>query len=720
MLPGRYRGGDTHDHHYLAFSRASHCELQARLSSLGPVSPVAFMTNINNQRCSNEGSAAHASFGIKGEIQQMPCTQHDVEGIVNMDTKSCSRAGCPEKALYGVNGTVEEFCIQHTCEGMVRVKHPVGSDRSGEPFAQHLNDGTVDQNNDMCSYKGCSMSACYGAQINRKADACMMHAVEGMVDVCRKMCSVDECVEQASYSVEGTRNIEVCDKHAEARMVPVDDGGHSNEGRSTFPICDVMDTKKRKFYAKHVDERAVSLRMNTCCEVKCSKQATYRAHGSDKALYCKQHKAQRMIHTRTKICSSKACSKRASFGVQGTKVAKFCSQHAETGMVNVGRRPCAYDGCSARPSYATIVSETPVMCARHALPGMVNVRYPLKRKEACAQYPSNYMTNVHANKDSGVDGCSNYPADCGQGIRSHESDPHHAARGTISSWSRKCMRRGCLSPAFFGFQDATVPDFCLKHAFTGMIDMRSEASLPATTIASGIHACNSTGSRVSAVANATLSTGAPSTSLCTTTKPSWATATARTFPPTAAPSTGTCTTTGSRVTAAASAMGTTVDPGSAHLYTTTANTVPIDLPPSPEDAFVHAFWSYLAMHCRALKPPQIRSAALAPHGTGIEQQIVDGIEKQNAPSAHESRKGTSDSYTRRGAVKCGEAFIGATPRTPAPQQSTPGSSMAAFPWAGVAVREEIEVEVGVSPLGVPLAVRSAAMSGLFATKTMKP
>ena len=103
--------------------------------------------------------------------------------------KKCSETGCNKQPNYNYEGKTKGlYCSEHKLDGMVNVKHK------------------------RCSETGCNIRPNYGLP-GHQATRCKTHILEGMISQPKRLCYTKDCRNIAIYGIGKARNCEIhkCD-----------------------------------------------------------------------------------------------------------------------------------------------------------------------------------------------------------------------------------------------------------------------------------------------------------------------------------------------------------------------------------------------------------------------------------------------------------------------------------------------------------------------------
>ena len=237
----------------------------------------------------------------------------------------CIHEGCKKRQNYNEEGqTTALYCSQHKLEGMVDVKH--------KP----------------CIHEGCKTRPTYNVEGERKALYCSQHKLEGMVNIVSKTCIHESCKTQPVFNVEGERNALYCSQHKLEGMVDIVSKTCIHEGCKTRPVFNVDGETKALYCSQHKLEGMIDIVSKTCIYEACKKQPTYNKEDETKRLYCSQHKLEGMVNVKDKTCIHEGCKTLPAFNVEGQTKGLYCSCHKLEGMVNVVNKTCKSEWCSTR------------------------------------------------------------------------------------------------------------------------------------------------------------------------------------------------------------------------------------------------------------------------------------------------------------------------------------------------------------------------------------
>jgi hypothetical protein len=205
------------------------------------------------------------TYNYQKEIKAIYCSNHKLDGMVDIKHKRCEHEGCDTRPTYNYEGQTKAiYCVSHKLDGM------------------------VDINNKKCEYNECYKLPAYNYKGETKRRYCVEHKLDNMIDVAHKKCEYEECDKRPHYNYENQTKAIYCVSHKLDGMV---------------------DIKTKK-----------------CENETCNKQSTYNYKGKKNAIYCVSHKLDGMIDIKNKICKSNFClGTRANIKYKG--YCSSCFQH---------------------------------------------------------------------------------------------------------------------------------------------------------------------------------------------------------------------------------------------------------------------------------------------------------------------------------------------------------------------------------------------------------
>jgi len=232
---------------------------------------------------------------------------------------------------------------------------------------------TKNQKNPICMEDGCSITANYNNEGEKRAIYCVTHKKEGMIDVRSKKCIEDGCNKHPSYNNEGEKRGIYCATHKKEGMIDVKNRTCIEDGCSITANYNNEGEKRSIYCATHKKEGMIDVKNRTCIEDGCNKQANYNNEGEKRAIYCATHKKEGMIDVKNRTCIEDGCNKQANYNNEGEKRAIYCATHKKEGMIDVRSNKCIEDGCNKRANYNNEGEKRAIYCATHKKEGMIDV-----------------------------------------------------------------------------------------------------------------------------------------------------------------------------------------------------------------------------------------------------------------------------------------------------------------------------------------------------------
>lgn len=253
------------------------------------------------------------SYNYKGVNPALYCVNCKKEGMINIYIV-CEFEDCLKTSGYGFPGGKKTRCSEHHLEGMVDLKHPP------------------------CIEPGCLTNPSYGFPKDKKATYCFIHHKDGMKNIISPICEEPGCETLASFNFEGKKKPIRCELHYLKGMINViskrcEEPGCKKIAKYGFDI-------KRLRCSKHKTIDMIDLDHFICNEEGCKSIAVYNFVKGEKPIRCRKHFLPGMIRVDGKNCHYKSCDITASFGFPGEKI-EFCVIHKEEGMVYRSTRKCS-------------------------------------------------------------------------------------------------------------------------------------------------------------------------------------------------------------------------------------------------------------------------------------------------------------------------------------------------------------------------------------------
>ena len=119
-------------------------------------------------------------FNKEGEINALYCSNHKLEGMINVKHETCIHEGCNiSPAFNKENETKALYCSKHKIEGMINI-------------ISHT-----------CIHEGCKILPVFNNEGSTKALYCSKHKIEGMVNVISQTCKNEWCLTQVQEKYNG-------------------------------------------------------------------------------------------------------------------------------------------------------------------------------------------------------------------------------------------------------------------------------------------------------------------------------------------------------------------------------------------------------------------------------------------------------------------------------------------------------------------------------------
>eukprot|EP00639_Heterosigma_akashiwo_P002183 CAMPEP_0194579518 /NCGR_PEP_ID=MMETSP0292-20121207/13561_1 /TAXON_ID=39354 /ORGANISM="Heterosigma akashiwo, Strain CCMP2393" /LENGTH=136 /DNA_ID=CAMNT_0039432503 /DNA_START=674 /DNA_END=1081 /DNA_ORIENTATION=+ len=113
-------------------------------------------------QCAEPDCKKHANAHYPGNSRPLYCSQHKLDGMVNVTHKRCLQAGCTYIPSYNFPGVkARKYCSKHKLEGMVQA---------------------FKSSKKLCAGPGCEKQANYNYP-GHTSRFCAGHKVQGMVNV---------------------------------------------------------------------------------------------------------------------------------------------------------------------------------------------------------------------------------------------------------------------------------------------------------------------------------------------------------------------------------------------------------------------------------------------------------------------------------------------------------------------------------------------------------
>jgi hypothetical protein len=183
---------------------------------------------------------------LKGEKQGLYCSEHKLDGMVDVQNKTCKHKDCETRPSYNLRGGKHGlYCLEHKLDGMVNVKDKT------------------------CKHKDCETRPVYNLKGEKYGLYCVKHKLEGMVNVKNKTCKHKDC--------------------------------------ETIPVYNLKGEKYGLYCLEHKLDGMINVVSKTCKHKDCETQPVYNLKGEKYGLYCLKHKLEGMVDVKSKTCKSEWC-----------------------------------------------------------------------------------------------------------------------------------------------------------------------------------------------------------------------------------------------------------------------------------------------------------------------------------------------------------------------------------------------------------------------------
>lgn len=231
--------------------------------------------------CEFVGCVKRSTFNHPG-LKARRCTDHKIEGDVDVNNKICESPNCKTQANFSQNGDKAKRCAKHK-------KH-----------------GDINVTSKTCEHNDCSKIPTF-SQIGDKAKRCVKHMIDGDVDVKSRICEYPYCMIHPSFSQSGDK-AKRCSKHRIDGDVNVIDRTCEYQGCNKIPNFSHINQKKAIRCSKHRIQGDVDVKSKKCEYPDCQTIPNFAKPGRRGAKRCSIHRIDRDVDVKSKRCSSKACS----------------------------------------------------------------------------------------------------------------------------------------------------------------------------------------------------------------------------------------------------------------------------------------------------------------------------------------------------------------------------------------------------------------------------
>ena len=155
---------------------------------------------IKRRLCKENNCKIRPNFNIEGETKGLYCSQHKLEGMIDVLSKKCIFQSCKRLPNFNIQGeTTALYCCEHKTAEMINVMSK------------------------KCIYDNCTKQPTYNIKGEKKALYCYQHKLDTMIDVKHKTCIYDNCIIRPIYNIEGQKKALYCSHHKLDGMIDVID-----------------------------------------------------------------------------------------------------------------------------------------------------------------------------------------------------------------------------------------------------------------------------------------------------------------------------------------------------------------------------------------------------------------------------------------------------------------------------------------------------------------
>ena len=237
--------------------------------------------------CIYEDCIVRPYYNNIGETKALYCSQHRLEGMINVLIKHCIYEGCNTIPLYNYYKEGERkglYCAKHKLEGMVDIK------------------------NKTCIYNNCKIKSNFNKPGEKKGLYCVQHKLQGMINVTSHLCLYEGCKHQPTFNKPGEKKGLYCAQHKLQGMTDVNHTYCIYKGCNIRPIYNKPDENKALYCLQHKLQGMINIKDKKCIYPECNTIPNYNEIGEKKKLYCVKHKLDEMININDNTCKSEWCS----------------------------------------------------------------------------------------------------------------------------------------------------------------------------------------------------------------------------------------------------------------------------------------------------------------------------------------------------------------------------------------------------------------------------
>jgi hypothetical protein len=275
-----------------------------------------------SQLCQSINCNLAPNFNFEGETKKKFCSNHKLDGMIDIKHKMCEYPGCKIHPNFNFEGEIKyKFCGVHKLDGMIIIKHKT------------------------CEYQGCKITPVFNFEGEIKPKFCGNHKEENMVNVLSKKCEHSGCKITPVFNFEGEIKPKFCGNHKEFGMVNVKDKNCQYPGCKISPVFNFEGETKKKFCSNHKLDGMVNIKDKTCEYPGCNIIPIFNFEGETKKRFCSNHKLDGMVNIKNKTCEYQGCNIIPTFNFEGEIQAKYCDIHKIEGMIDIKHKKCKANFC---------------------------------------------------------------------------------------------------------------------------------------------------------------------------------------------------------------------------------------------------------------------------------------------------------------------------------------------------------------------------------------
>ncbi len=208
----------------------------------------------------------------------------------------------------------KKYCIESIC--FKRANFNFIGEKKGLYCSEHRIDGMIDVKHKICIHEGCNIQPFFNVKGEKKGLYCKEHKLEGMINVISPQCFEEGCLKQPVFNIEGEKKGLYCVTHKKDGMVNVITPLCSYEGCDVLPVFNFEGQKRALYCSEHKEDGMINIKSDNCVHPGCTTQPSYNFEGK-KRLYCKIHKKDGMVDVKHPLCKSEWCYMRVSEKFKG-------------------------------------------------------------------------------------------------------------------------------------------------------------------------------------------------------------------------------------------------------------------------------------------------------------------------------------------------------------------------------------------------------------------